>query len=336
MWAAIAAAIAGLFSNLMGSVLGYQSNRETNQANRDLAAQQNQWNVEQWQRQTDYNTPANQVARLAAANINPALAMANGGLVDAGNAGDIKGINPIPMLPYDPSSSFSALSGQLMNLPMQQSQIKLQDSTSRLQDAQTQETMSKIPVNEQSVLNQKMQSKEIEQGIKNMEQQLVNLQASKDLIDSQKSQTEIATFNDRLRTFSQLLNDSADRQLTQQKVNESIATVNYLSESINKLQADEQYVSALADQIELAVKNGNAEFATKYGSTKAEIESSIRRYYQVAQNELEKMRKETTWTASNAYQLMMRAYDVMQVVFYPISQATGAVSNTLHGVGAVK
>lgn len=45
---------------------------------------QNAWNYKMWKEQMAYNTPANQVARLRAAGLNPALAMQNGS-IDSGS-----------------------------------------------------------------------------------------------------------------------------------------------------------------------------------------------------------------------------------------------------------
>jgi len=51
--------------------------KEENQKNRDwnlnLAKQQNQWNIEQWNRENEYNTPSAQMARFKAGNLNPDL-----------------------------------------------------------------------------------------------------------------------------------------------------------------------------------------------------------------------------------------------------------------------
>ena len=57
--------------------------RETNAYNYLLASKQNDWNVEQWNRENAYNTPSAQRQRLLDAGLNPNL-MLNGG--DAGNA----------------------------------------------------------------------------------------------------------------------------------------------------------------------------------------------------------------------------------------------------------
>lgn len=59
-----------------------EAQKEENAKNREynlmLAQQQNAWNVEQWERENEYNDPKNQMARLKAAGINPNLAYSNG------------------------------------------------------------------------------------------------------------------------------------------------------------------------------------------------------------------------------------------------------------------
>lgn len=50
----------------------------TNRANAKLAEQANQWSLEQWQRENEYNLPVHQLERLRQAGINPNLAYANG------------------------------------------------------------------------------------------------------------------------------------------------------------------------------------------------------------------------------------------------------------------
>lgn len=56
--------------------------KSENQKNRDynflLAQQQNQWNLEQWMRENDYNSPKEQMQRFRDAGLNPDLMMANG------------------------------------------------------------------------------------------------------------------------------------------------------------------------------------------------------------------------------------------------------------------
>ena len=62
---------------LAGQGINYLANRETNQANREMQREANQHNIDLWRMQTEYNTPANQIARLRQANLNPNLIYGN-------------------------------------------------------------------------------------------------------------------------------------------------------------------------------------------------------------------------------------------------------------------
>lgn len=85
--------LVSLGTNFVGSLAGMigqnkniekqiAAQREENQLNREynlnLARMQNQWNIEQWNRENTYNTPLAQRQRLAAAGMNPDLAYGEG------------------------------------------------------------------------------------------------------------------------------------------------------------------------------------------------------------------------------------------------------------------
>lgn len=73
----IASSFAGNIANNKNIDKQIASQKEENQKNRDwnlnLARQQNQWNIEQWNRENAYNSPAAQMARYKAAGLNPDL-----------------------------------------------------------------------------------------------------------------------------------------------------------------------------------------------------------------------------------------------------------------------
>lgn len=52
-----------------------QMNSDNNFTNRMLADKQNQWNLDQWYRENEYNTPSAQMSRYSAAGINPYMAL---------------------------------------------------------------------------------------------------------------------------------------------------------------------------------------------------------------------------------------------------------------------
>ncbi len=76
MWPAIAAIAGNIASNAnINNQISHQ--KQENQKNRDynlnLAKLQNQWNIDQWNRETAYNSPAAQMARYKSAGLNPDL-----------------------------------------------------------------------------------------------------------------------------------------------------------------------------------------------------------------------------------------------------------------------
>lgn len=80
MWSLIGSAI-GALANNANTQNAINANKQSQQENREynlnLARMQNRWNLEQWQREADYNSPAAYRARLKAAGMNPDLAYGN-------------------------------------------------------------------------------------------------------------------------------------------------------------------------------------------------------------------------------------------------------------------
>ena len=80
----------------------------TNRANERMQQQQNAWNLEQWNRNNEYNSPAAQLQRMKAAGLNPDLMYGQNASGAAGNSSSpAQGTNPIPKQPFllDPTMS---------------------------------------------------------------------------------------------------------------------------------------------------------------------------------------------------------------------------------------
>ena len=77
MWNFISSAIGALAQNA-NTQNAINANKESQAENREwnlnLAKMQNQWSIDQWNRENSYNSPAAYRARLKAAGMNPDLA----------------------------------------------------------------------------------------------------------------------------------------------------------------------------------------------------------------------------------------------------------------------
>lgn len=114
----IDAAISG-GASLLGGILGKNSqsstnktnlqiNRENQKWNEKMMDKQNAWNLAQWNRENEYNSASQQVARLKAAGLNPYLMMSGG---SSGSASSVTSASPASagmsntVSPFDYSAS---------------------------------------------------------------------------------------------------------------------------------------------------------------------------------------------------------------------------------------
>ncbi len=108
-------------------------NQKTREYNLNLAKMQNQWNLEQWNRENEYNTPLQQRQRLAEAGLNPDLMYQNGasGLTAASSPTMTSGA---PATPQDLSAlSQKKTIGQAMQEGLQMSMLGAQLELTRAQ-----------------------------------------------------------------------------------------------------------------------------------------------------------------------------------------------------------
>lgn len=145
-------------SNKLANATNLKIARETNQANREiadatnaanlnLANKQNEWNIDQWNRENDYNSPLSQLQRLQSAGINPNGILTAGssstGLTSANLANQVTG-NPMQSATMQPMD-YSQLSTGVNNAINAYSSLRLAESTSAKQSAETKAIESKLP-----------------------------------------------------------------------------------------------------------------------------------------------------------------------------------------------
>lgn len=125
-----------------------EENEKAYQRNRALAEQQNNLNVEQWQRERQaaledwnrenaFNSPAAQMQRYREAGLNPNLIYSqsntSGGMASPSIAGNMTsgapatpaaGVSPHPVIPKNFESMFSRIGDALMNIPFYKQQVR--------------------------------------------------------------------------------------------------------------------------------------------------------------------------------------------------------------------
>ena len=121
----------------LGGLLGIGSSAASNIGAKNRQNLANSQNIEFWNKQNAYNTPKAQMARLKAAGLNPALIYGSGA-TNTGVAGSIAPSKPAPYNIKDPTPT-------AMNAAMLASQIRLQDSQSSKNNAETEQTLGLTP-----------------------------------------------------------------------------------------------------------------------------------------------------------------------------------------------
>lgn len=141
MWSAIASVAGNIASNAAINNQVSEQKKE-NQLNRDwnlnLARQQNQWNVQQWNRENAYNSPSAQMARYKSAGLNPDLMYSQQNLSAASpemTAGE--GSQPTDVSNLANKRTIGDIVSQAATTRLTNAQAKLAESQANKTDAET-------------------------------------------------------------------------------------------------------------------------------------------------------------------------------------------------------
>lgn len=174
--------------DLAGAIISAGTNlistNMTNRANERMQQEQNKWNLEQWQRNNEYNSPAAQMQRLKAAGINPDVMYGQNAGGAAGNSSSpAQGTNPIPKQPFllDPT-----MSAQIRALNAKAYSDEMNGNGQDLQN----EVFSKTGL-QQALKNLGLTDSEIERNVAQAEElhtRVDDMKKKWDLIDIQKQE----------------------------------------------------------------------------------------------------------------------------------------------------
>lgn len=202
------------------SLINYYSQKETNQANRELAELAYQQNVEQWERENAYNHPSQQMLRLKEAGLNPNLVYGNGSAVQTSA--------------HSPQMSYPQMHAPQMNFstpftasPLTSSQISVNESMADLNRAKMVESIAN---------SNNLDAKTKEQLIRNI------FAYQREGLGLIKLQKEIQHFDEQWKVFSSQI------EVNKSVVDLNVEQKNKVLKEIQKLGMDVKQAEALYDK----------------------------------------------------------------------------------------
>lgn len=245
-----------------------RAQQEENQKNREynlmLARTQNQWNIEQWQRENDYNSPTAQMSRFRAAGLNPNLIYgqsnpaASSPTLMSGAAS-----SPTDMSAIGNKRNFGQAMQEVLNMEMQKAQIeaikagteKTKEDTKNViastkaltidnmyraakheQDLQVggmtiRLGKSTLKMNDQQMENLKADLEETVATVESIKQSVEESKARVELLGVQKESQLAAIIRDNekakaeiAKTYAEFKKINAETKITEQEYSEMVAT----------------------------------------------------------------------------------------------------------------
>ncbi len=210
-----------------------------NHQNEKLAEKQNQWNLQQWQRENEYNTPANQVARLKEAGINPDMYYGQNGLMN--ESAPSPTIERATMYPFQADFDLGSAVQSYWQSQIAQAQVKNMNADVALKEQQISESKQGV-LESQSRINKMKQDmaesvdrcRKIASEIKNLDEdtkktvrERIHIAWTEMNGDRQFKMYEKDVYSQmRLRTKEGQLID-AKKAFTYQQFNEAVALLPY-------------------------------------------------------------------------------------------------------------
>lgn len=238
--------VGGLFGRFQqGSYLRSQSleNEYAFERNRQLAQDQNAFNVAQWNRENEYNLPINQIKRLKDAGINPHLAFSNGvsGLTSATSPTMSAG-SPYTPVDYTMNGQRRTIAdnvNQSLDLALKKAQI---DNINSLTNKTYKETegisINNATLYEMNTTEIKKRLSEIGYNEKNVEYLSQKIEESKSYVEEISASIKEKFANIDNLTFQQyrsMLQYDLDKSLNDATINKIVAETSLTREQLKQM-----------------------------------------------------------------------------------------------------
>lgn len=188
--------------NLIGGLFGSHKNNQNQaalmqkqiEAQKQLQRNQNQWNLDMWNKQNEYNTPYNQRSLYEDAGLNPSYFMGQGN----GTAGSVQSSTmsaPSAPTPAGDYGFLGSLGSDILQQELLKSEIRKNNSDAGLSNTQSNVMLEMKDYEiklKQSVTNMNEASKKVyDQNVENLKAQKEYTDSLKNLTDVQKKQADM-------------------------------------------------------------------------------------------------------------------------------------------------
>lgn len=272
-------------SNLVALTNGIAERRaakDANAKNIELARYQNEWNLEQWNRENEYNHPVEVMKRLAEAGINPNLVYANGaaniGAAKSPQAADMH-VAPLPS-PYRDMTP--ALQG-LTQTMLAERQLDLQRQSTEANIAYTaaktagvvNDNLYKSGTLEDRILNQRI-LKQINDQILGIRTQQYTQEANKTNIQSETADAQIEYIKQKPRLAREQMRATfIGLGIKKQQANAATAVAESVVR-LNGAKVAQMDVETLSKKIDAILGSKNLQFYNSIGKSPVQFARDVK------------------------------------------------------------
>ncbi len=269
-----------LGGTLLSNNQSAQNQNEAIQANKEMQQEQNEWNLNLWKLNNEYNLPINQIRRIKAAGLNPALMYGANGSTGI-SASPAQGVNPARINPV--TNSFSGVTDTIGAVFDRMLQQKIAQSGITKNSADSAKALAEAAEAAANAKRAGADTRRINYEIDNLMPSIVNLNDSTVSLNSLKGNLIIQQVDESKARTSELLSkvslNQSERQLLEKqlawydKVQSTTIYVDTLNAISSKRNADSNALSAKSNaSLQTLIAEGqkiNNELKNLYGKPEA-------------------------------------------------------------------
>ncbi len=274
--------------NLVGGLFGAHQNNKNQEAlmqkqieaQKQLQRNQNQWNLDMWNKQNEYNTPFNQRSLYEDAGLNPSYFLGQGN----GTAGSVQSSTmsaPSAPTPAGDYGFLDSLGTTILQQELLKSEIRKNDADAGLSNTQSNVMLEMKEYEKklkQSVADMNESNKKFyDQNVENLKSQKEYTDSLRGLTDVQKKQADLVLQFYPLMQTAQLYETLAriDNYMSDTKLNQEQVTYLKAQKSLIRSQIQVNRSQIQVNRSQVGLNNANAGLAREKAKTEKNVRENL-------------------------------------------------------------